>query len=53
MASTWESVMREASSALSYVSLIGTVVFSFTLTTTWAALLAYGLFRLGAWALAG
>jgi hypothetical protein len=53
MASTWESVMREASSALHYVSLIGTVVFSFTLTTTWAALLGYGLFRLGVWALAG
>jgi hypothetical protein len=48
-----ESVMREVSSALHYVSLIGTVVFSFTLTTTWAALLGYGLFRLGEWALAG
>jgi hypothetical protein len=42
-----------ASSALRHVSLIGTVVFSFTLTATWAALLGYGLFRLGAWALAG
>jgi hypothetical protein len=48
-----ESVVREASSALRYVSLIGTVVFSFTLTMTWAALLGYGLFRLGVWALAG
>jgi hypothetical protein len=42
-----------ASSALRHVSLIGTVVFRFTLTATWAALLGYGLFRLGAWALAG
>jgi hypothetical protein len=47
---TWESFMSEA---LRYVSLIGTVVFSFTLTTTWAVLLGYGLFRLGAWVLAG
>jgi hypothetical protein len=40
MAPTWESVMREASSALSYVSLIGTVVFCFKLNTTRAAILA-------------
>jgi hypothetical protein len=48
-----ESVMGEASSTLRYLSLIGTVAFSFAITTTWAALLGYGLFRLGAWALAG
>ena len=45
-----ESVMDDA---LRYLSLIGTVAFSFAITTTWAALLGYGLFRLGAWALAG
>lgn len=38
--------------ALRYLSLTATVVFSFALTATWAALLGYGLFRLGSWALA-
>jgi hypothetical protein len=38
--------------ALRYLSLTATVVFSFAITTTWAALLGYGLFRLGAWAFA-
>jgi hypothetical protein len=42
-----------ASSAFRRVSLIGTLVFGLALTTTWAALLGYGLFRLGALALAG
>jgi hypothetical protein len=45
--------MGKGLSALSYVPLIGTVVFSFTITTTWAALLGYGLYRIGAWVLAG
>jgi hypothetical protein len=31
----------------------GGLVFSFALTTIWAALLGYGVFRLGEWALAG
>jgi hypothetical protein len=48
-----EDIMSEASSTSRHLSLIGTVVFGFTLTTTWAALLGYGLFRLGAWVLAG
>ena len=47
---TRESAMSEAASR--YLSLIATVVFSFTLVTTWAAVLGYGIFRLGAWALA-
>jgi hypothetical protein len=45
--------MSAASSVLRRVSLIGTLVFGFALTTTWAALLGYGIFRLGEWALAG
>jgi hypothetical protein len=35
-----------------YVSLTATVVVSFAITTTSAAVLGYGIFRLGAWALA-
>jgi hypothetical protein len=42
--------MSEAASR--YLSLITTVVVSFAITTTWAAALGYGIFRLGAWALA-
>ena len=42
-----------SASALHRISLIGTLVFSFALTTTWAALLGYEIFRLGEWALAG
>jgi hypothetical protein len=49
----WEGVMGEASSVLRRVSLIGTLVFSFSLTAAWAALLGYGLIRLGEWAIAG
>ena len=45
-----ESAMSEAASR--YLSLITTVVASFAITTTWAAVLGYGIFRLGAWALA-
>ena len=35
-----------------YLSLTTTVVVSFTITTSSAAVLGYGLFGLGAWALA-
>jgi hypothetical protein len=45
--------MSEALSKLRYIPLIGTLVFSFAITTAWAALLGYELFRLGEWALAG
>jgi hypothetical protein len=35
-----------------YLSLTATVVVSFAITTAWTGVLGYGLFRLGAWALA-
>jgi hypothetical protein len=38
--------------ALSKLPLITMLVFSLAITTTWAALLGYGLFRFGEWALA-
>ncbi len=45
--------MSMASLALHRVSVISTLLFGLALTTTWAVLLAYGLFRLGEWAIAG
>jgi hypothetical protein len=45
--------MSEAALILRRVSLIGTLIFGLAITATWAALLGYGVFRLGAWALAG
>jgi hypothetical protein len=44
--------MGTVSSERHRVSLIGMIVFGFALTTTWVALLGYGLFRLGEWAIA-
>jgi hypothetical protein len=47
------TVMSEAAlSVLRGVSAIGTFVFGLALTTTWVALLGYGLFRLAEWAIA-
>jgi hypothetical protein len=45
----WESVMGHA---LSKLSLIAMLVFSLAITATWAAVLGYGLFGFGEWALA-
>jgi hypothetical protein len=45
--------MSTVSLALHRVSVISTLVFGLALTATWAVLLGYGLFRLGAWALGG
>jgi hypothetical protein len=44
--------MSTASLALHRVSVISTLIFGLALTTTWAALLGYGLFRLGELAIA-